>query len=514
MTVIGEEVVASQESISGLAKVVESLQASFDSRLTRSYDWRLKNLRAFQRMISDNMDVISEALLVDLNESDPRPHLLDCLREVDYMIPHLSDLMSAKSRTSEISWINFPARAEIVPEPLGTVLIVGTWNYPFHSALGPLPGAIAAGNTVLIKPGSLCRESSKCMNHLIRLYFNPKEIACIEGGIEIMQPLLNEFRFDHIFFTGGSGIGRIVMEAAAKYLTPVTLELGGKNPCVVTETADIDLAARRIAWGKWFTNAGQVCIAPDHLLVHESVADKLVAALSKSLIEFYPSGSRDDKSYCRIISRSHVSRLEKIWNHDKDFVVKRFGDIDMENKFVPPVIFDFMSDWDAFNKSACMSGGEIFGPLLPLVRYRTREECSKHLSGLKRLHGSPLVMYVFANEKARDVQSQYLESCASGAVVVNDCGIHIAEGCLPFGGVGKSGMGKYHSEKTFEVFSHFRSVLWKTGWLDVPFRYPPSNRFGSRMMDLFLWAAKKRVTPLRVAKAVLVLALLYKIFRR
>jgi len=511
--IMSEEVVASEESISGLPEMINQLQSSFTLGITRSYEWRYQNLKNFQKMIQDNFDVISTALLADLNSNDIHAHLFDCLREVEYMLRNLKSLMKPKSVTSEISWVNFPATAEVVPEPLGTVLIVGTWNYPFHSALGPVPGAIAAGNTVLVKPGSLSRESSRCIAQLVRVYFNPKEIACIEGGIEVMKPLLNHFRFDHIFFTGGSGIGRVVMEAAAKNLTPVTLELGVKNRCIVTESSDIALAARRIAWGKWFTNAGQVCIAPDHLLVHESVAEQLIVELGKMAEEFFHQTPLHDPSYCRIISRGHTERLSKILDSDKQFEVLRFGDVSIDDKFVPPIVLDFKSDWKAFGNSEAMSG-EIFGPILPVIRYSTTEECSRYLSTLKQTHGSPLAMYVFSGECAKSVREKFLSVCPSGAVVVNDCGIHIAEGCLPFGGVGKSGIGKYHSGKTFEIFSHHRAVLWKTGWLDVPFRYPPVGPIGHKLMVVLLWAARKNLTPLRVAKTLLVIGLLYKIFRR
>ncbi len=511
---MSEEVVASPELIASISSLVSDLQTSFRSQITRSYEWRLRNLKAFKKMLEENLDMISFALRSDLNEFDYQPHLLDCLREVEFMISNLKKLMKSKCVTSEISWINFPASGEIVPEPLGTVLIVGTWNYPFHSALGPLPGAIAAGNTVLIKPGSLCRESSQCIRELVRRYFNPKEIACVEGGIEVMNVILSSsVRFDHVFFTGGSNVGRIVMEAAAKNLTPVTLELGGKNPCIVTASADIKLAARRIAWGKWFTNAGQVCIAPDHLVVDESVADKLIEELSDMITEFFPLGPKDDNAYCRIISKSHTDRLMKIIEGDEKFVVKKFGGVSRNDRLVPPTILDFQSDWESFKNSAAMNA-EIFGPILPIIRYKTTEECSEYLSSLGKTHGSPLVMYVFSNESANSISKNFLSYVSSGGVVINDCGIHIAEGCLPFGGIGKSGIGKYHNGKTFEIFTHSRSVLWKTGYLDVPFRYPPIGPVGAKLMTLLLWASRKNITPIRVAKSLIILGLLYKILRR
>jgi len=273
------------------------------------------------------------------------------------------------------------------------------------------------------------------------------------------------------------------------------------------------LAARRIAWGKWFTNAGQVCIAPDHLVVHDSIADQLIVALRKMGEEFFPQGPAHDPAYCRIISRGHTERLAKIFNTDKKFEGFRVGDISIDDKFVPPIVLDFKSDWEVFAKSASMAN-EIFGPILPIIRYKSSDECSRYLAGLKQVHGSPLALYVFSSESANSVSQHILSICSSGAVVVNDCGIHIAEGCLPFGGIGKSGMGKYHSGKSFEVFTHFRAVLWKTGWLDVPFRYPPMSGIGNQLMQLLLWAARKNITPLRVAKTLLVIGLLYKIFRR
>jgi len=475
----------------------------------------MKNLKSFRKMILDNMDVIEIALKADLNQLDANIHLVDCLREVEFMMSNLGSLMRSKSVTSEISFINFPARGEIVPEPLGTVLIVGTWNYPFHSALGPLPGAIAAGNTVFIKPGSLCHASSRLIRELVRGYFNPKEIACMEGGIEIMQPLLNDMRFDHIFFTGGSGIGKIVMEAAGRNLTPVTLELGGKNPCIITKSADLVLAARRIAWAKWASNAGQVCIAPDHVLVHADIADAFLIELGKTVHEFFPNGTHEDPAYCRIISHGHTKRLKGIIEKDEKFVVKNFLSTKdpADEKYVPPTVIDFGSDMNAFRNSAAMAG-EIFGPILPIVRFDSTSECVEYLSSHSRANGAPLALYVFSRDGTGLVKNQFMPACPSGGVVVNDCSMHIAEGCLPFGGVGISGVGKYHDGKTFEIFSHFRPVLWKNGWLDIPSRYPPYSTWGMRMVSMMLWMSRKNITPVRVLKLALLVGLVYKIIRR
>lgn len=502
-----EEVVATLDEISEVDVHYEKLQESFSSGPNQSFQQRIKHLRQLQRLVNDNEALLSAALKADLNQDDPTPHLVDCKRETDFMISNLSSLMSRQSVTSQMSVVNFPCSAALVPQPLGVVLIIGTWNYPFHSALGPLAGALAAGNCVVVKPGSLARNSSKLMAELVKKYFDPSVVCCIEGGKEITAPLLTK-RWDHVFFTGGSGLGKIVMSAAAKHLTPVTLELGGKNPVIVAASADVALAARRIAWGKWASNAGQVCIAPDHVFVHADIADAFLHAMKEMIEQFFPRGPLEDTGYCRIVSKAHTARLATICESDKAFTVLG-GETDVESKYVSPTILDFGSDLVAFESSASMQS-EIFGPILPVVRF-SDVDCVERLVKKRTRLAQPLSFYVFSSESKRSVTDRWVSTCASGAVVVNDCGIHIVEEHLPFGGVGCSGMGAYHGKKTFDLFTHYKPVLWKSGWLDIPMRYPPGSVWRRRVVSLLLWLARKNVTPLRVGKTLLVFALLYKI---
>ena len=504
---LSEEVEATADEISRIASVRDTLNATFASGETRSYKSRLFKLKQFRKMLQDNEKLISEALIADLHQNDPLPHLVDCVREVDFMISNLSTLMQPESVTSKISLINFPASAELVSQPVGVVLIIGTWNYPFYAALGPLAGAIAAGNCVLIKPGSLSRNSSKVISQLIRKYFDPAHVACIEGGKEVNLELL-ELKWDHIMFTGSMTLARSVMAAASKFLTPVTLELGGKNPVVVAESADIKLAARRIAWGKWANNAGQVCISPDHVFVHASLADAFVSEIKVIMKQFFTNDVKSSPDYCRIISRRHTERIGEIIESDKQFVVQG-GIIDLETKFVAPTVIDFGLDWNAFRESACMQQ-ELFGPILPIVRYESIAHVEQFVLHATR-QSQPLAFYVFSRESKSAIHNRWISKCASGAFVVNDCNIHIVEDALPFGGIGQSGMGNYHGKKTFSAFSHYKPVLWKSGWFDLSARYPPNNDSKRRLLAFIFWLSRRNITPIRIGMALFVGALLLRI---
>jgi aldehyde dehydrogenase (NAD+) len=510
-THLSEEVVASAPEIDTLAQVYKNLQDSFSTGVSRTFKARISGLRCLEKLISENYEAISEALRDDLNQADPTPHLQEIQRETQYMISHLSDLMKAKYVSSELSIVNFPGRAELVPEALGVVLIIGTWNYPFHSALGPLAGAIAAGNVVLVKPGSLSRKSSQLIAELIGRYFSPTAVACLEGGKEILQRIL-DLKWDHIMFTGSPGMGRIVMAAAARHLTSVTLELGGKNPVIVSENSDIDLAARRICWSKFASNAGQVCISCDHLFVHESVADKFLSAMATNLGLFFPKGPENDENYCRIVSKTHTERLKKIISIDKPFIVFG-GESDVNAKYISPTLIDFKNDWESFKQSCCMES-EIFGPILPIIRYRDIHEVESFLR-VRMRQQPPLAFYVFSSESHRALRNKWVSAdYPAGAVVINDCGMHIVEDCLPFGGIGTSGIGSYHGKKSFEIFTHYKPVLFKTSWLDISMRYPPLSPFNQRVVRFLLWMGRRNITPLNIGKFVLVVALLWRIMKR
>ena len=503
-----EEVVASVSEIASLGSIYTQLSSSLVENKT--YVQRMNNLVQFRKMISENTSLIGEALLIDLHQNDPTPHITDCLSEVEYMISNLANLMKPKHVSSEISVVNFPARAKIVPEPLGVVLIVGSWNYPFHTALGPVPGALAAGNSILVKPGSLSRNSSRVMGELLVKYFPNGVIQCVQGGIETMTPLLTN-SWGHVFFTGGTKIGKIIMDSCSKTLTPVTLELGGQNPCIVTACADIALAARRIAWGKWATNAGQVCLAPNHVIVDESVAHALITELKKCIEQFFPNGPEADSNFCHIISKSHKKRLCTLLERDSAYVETKSAILNDKNSLcLPPTIVDFKSDWNAFINSACMEN-EIFGPILPIVTYTNfHATVDKYLTtGITR-NNAPLALYVFSKS---DACISAVTNTMAGTVVVNDTGMHIVERCLPFGGIGNSGIGCYHGKSTFDLFTHYKPILTKSGWMDIPFRYPPVSILGAKIVKFLLWLGRKEVTPLWIGKILLILGLVYKVMK-
>lgn len=505
---LSEEVEATADEINQIQAIHDAVNNNFVSGATRNYEKRRFNLKQLKKLLTENDELICASLKADLNQSDPFPHLLDCIREVDYMISNLSSLMRPVSVTKHISLINFPAYAQIVPEPLGVILIIGTWNYPFYAALGPLAGALAAGNCAVIKPASLSRNSSKVISELIKKYFDPSQVACIEGGKEVNVKLL-ELKWDHIMFTGSTGLAKSVMAAAAKHLTPVTLELGGKNPVIITESADLKLAARRIAWGKWANNAGQVCISPDHVFVHASVSDNFIKEVRSAISQFFPGDVQSSPDYSRIISRGHTERIGKMIESDKKYIIHG-GFIDAESKFISPTVMDFHSDWSSFTASACMSQ-EIFGPILPLVRYDKIEQVEKFVLTATR-NSQPLAFYIFSGESCSAIKNRWIDRSASGSVVVNDCSIHIVEEALPFGGVGQSGMGSYHGKKTFDNFTHFKPVLWKSGWFDLSARYPPSGGSWKRKILQFLfWLSLKNVTPVRIGMSLLVGVLIVRI---
>jgi acyl-CoA reductase-like NAD-dependent aldehyde dehydrogenase len=350
----------------------------------------------------------------------------------------------------------FPASAKIYPEPLGVVLIIGPWNYPFQLNILPLVGAIAAGNCAIVKPSEIAANTSKVVAELINKTFDPAYIAAVEGGVETSQQLLAE-KFDYIFFTGGTNVGRVVMEAAAKNLTPVTLELGGKSPCIVDSDISIENSAKRIVWGK-FINAGQTCIAPDYLLVNRAVKSEFLTAVTETIRSFYGENPAESTDYCRIISERHFNRLAEFL---KDGKIVIGGETNAEEKYIAPTVIDGVS-WDA-----PVMQEEIFGPILPVLEYSDLEEAIALINSRPK----PLALYLFSRDKQK--QKRVLRDTSSGGVCINDTVMQGALTSLPFGGVGNSGIGSYHGKASFDTFSHYKSVLNKGLWFDLEWRYAP-----------------------------------------
>lgn len=428
----------------------------FDAGKTRDVAFRLQQLRALKQAVIDHQAAILQALHDDFRKSEFEAYATEIgvIREIDHAIKHLKQWV--KPRRVSTSLTQFPSSAKVVPEPLGVVLIISPWNYPFQLMISPLIGAIAAGNCAMLKPSEFAPHTSKAIADLIQHTFDPSYVTVIEGGVETSQTLLEE-RYDHIFFTGGTAIGRIVMAAAAKHLTPVTLELGGKSPCIVDRDIDLPTAARRIAWGK-FINAGQTCIAPDYLLVQEDMKPALVEALKRTIIDFYGENPADSPDYPRLISDRQFQRVESLLSSG---TIILGGQTNASDRYIAPTLLDQVAPDSPIMQE------EIFGPILPILTYRTLEEAIAFVNERPK----PLALYLFS--RSTDAQAQVLSRTSSGGLCFNDTVMQVGVPDLPFGGVGPSGMGSYHGKAGFDALSHHKSVLTTSFWLDLNWRYAP-----------------------------------------
>lgn len=429
----------------------------FQSGQTKDISFRIKQLKLLKQLILDQKSEIFERLSADLSKPIFESYALEIglsIKEIDYALKHIKAWTTPQKLSVPIEQI--PGSAWVYPEPLGIVLIVGAWNYPFQLIISPLVGAIAAGNCTILKPSEFAPHTSQFLADLFQKHFDPAYIALVEGGIETSQQLFKE-KFDHIFFTGSTTVGKIVMEAAAKNLTPVTLELGGKSPCIVDSDINLDLTARRITWGK-FINAGQTCIAPDYLLVDKIIKKALLKKIEDCIQEFYGANPVKSPDYARIINQKHFERLLKFF---KDGEIIIGGETDSEDRYIAPTVIDNVT-WDA-----PVMQEEIFGPILPIIEYDTLTEAIE----LVNQRPKPLALYFFSRNKNH--QERILRETSSGGVSINDTAMQFGVTALPFGGVGNSGIGKYHGNSSFETFSHQKSVLKKSFLLDLKWRYAP-----------------------------------------
>jgi len=444
------------------ADVVQRQRRFFETGATRPLAFRMEQLQRLRQAVLDRRDRITAAITADLG----RPYFeayafeVGAIKEIDYVLKHLAKW--AKPKRVSVPLEQKPGKAQIVPEPLGVVLIIGPWNYPVQLVLGPLVAAIAAGNCAVLKPSELAPASSQVVAELVKETFDPDFVTVAEGGAEVSQSLLEE-RFDHIFFTGGTAIGKVVMAAAAKHLTPVTLELGGKSPCIVDADVDLSVATRRILWGK-FINAGQTCVAPDYLLVDRRVKGALLEQMQTTLKQAYGEDPSQSPDLGRIVSDRHFQRLTALLHSGTTLTG---GDTDPSQRYIAPTILDNVSS------DAPVMQEEIFGPILPVLEYERLEEAIAFINRRPK----PLALYVFSRRKA--IQQQVIQQTSSGGVCVNDTIMHIGISDLPFGGVGDSGIGSYHGKAGFDTFSHAKSVFTKPFWLDLDWRYPPyANKMG------------------------------------
>lgn len=439
-----------------IESVVRRQRAYFRTGDTRSIEFRTNQLKRLRQAILDREAAIMQAVQADLRKPDFEAFATEVgvIQEIDYAIKHLRSWMKPKSIGAPPE--QFPAKAQIIPEPLGVVLIIGPWNYPFQLMISPLVGSIAAGNCALLKPSEIAPHTSRVVADLIEATFDPQYIAIVEGGVEVSQAVLNE-KFDHIFFTGGTAIGKIIMAAAAKHLTSVTLELGGKSPCIVDADIDLKTAAKRIVWGK-FINAGQTCIAPDYLLVDRRIKPQLIEAITAALREFYGDDPATSPDYGRIVSDRHFERLAHLMQNGQPIVG---GQLNESDRYIAPTLLD------SVDLDAPLMQEEIFGPLLPVIEYSDIEEAIDLILSKPK----PLALYLFTRNKP--LQQRILQETSSGGACLNETIMHVGVAQLPFGGVGESGIGKYHGKASFDTFSHYKSILAKPFWLDLPWRYAP-----------------------------------------
>ena len=441
--------------------IVEAQRAFFRSGETLSLKFRQRALCALSKAMKIWESRIAEALWKDLHKSYEEAYLTELsivLGEIDSHLHHLKRWMLPKHVGTPVKMM--PSRSKVMAEPLGCTLIMAPWNYPVQLLLNPLVGAISAGCTAVLKPSPYVPHTSKVLEAMIKETFRPEYIAVVQGNRDVNTALLAE-RYDLIFFTGSPQLGRTVMRAASENLTPVVLELGGKSPCIVDKDANIGMAARRIAWGKSL-NAGQTCIAPDYLLVHEDVKEPLVAALKKEFVCLLGPNPKEAKHFVRIVNERAFDRLVG-YIEGADVVMG--GDYDRSERYIAPTIIDHV------DVDSPIMQEEIFGPIFPIVTFRTTDEAIHFVQEREK----PLALYYFSESK-QSIR-KVLKHTSSGGTCINDTIMHIANEKLPFGGVGASGMSAYHGKESFRVFSHYRAVVTTTTRLDLPFRYMPYKFF-------------------------------------
>ncbi len=449
--------------------LVEKQKQYFRTGATKDIAYRLNALQTLRDGIKNHEQKFIDALKADLNKSEFEAYSTEIgivLEEIRFTLKHLRKW--AKPQKVKTPLTHIGSTGYIYPEPYGTALIISPWNYPFQLAIAPLIGAIAAGNCSILKPSELTPKTSAVLGELIHALFPEEYITVVQGGVETSQALLQE-KTDTIFFTGSVPVGKIVMEAASKNLIPVTLELGGKSPCIVHEDANIKLAAKRIAWGK-FLNAGQTCIAPDYLYLHQSIREKFLTHLHESIKELYGERPLTNPNYTRIVSERHFDRLASFLTNG---VIRIGGNTNKDGLAIEPTVLTRIT-WDD-----PVMQDEIFGPILPVLEY---SQLSEVIEGIRN-HPNPLALYVFTESDA--TAQEVLQSISFGGGCVNDTVYHVASPYLPFGGVGSSGVGAYHGKGSFDTFSHHKSVLKQTTLFDIPFRYP-NMKNGLKKLKYFL----------------------------
>lgn len=453
-----------------LQKIVSAQRGFFATDATKSVSFRKEALRKLYSEIVSSEKEIFAALQKDLHKSDFEGYMTEVgiIRdECRHTIAHIKNWAKPTRVSTPLS--QFPAHSFILKEPYGVALIMSPWNYPFQLTLAPLIGAIAAGNCAVIKPSAYSPATSQVIADLIAKIFPPEYVTVVQGGRKENAELL-DIRFDYIFFTGSTTVGHLVMEKASRYITPISLELGGKSPAIIDQTTNLSLAATRLCWGK-FLNAGQTCIAPDYILIYEDAKAAFLTEMARAISEAFPNGAMQDEDYVHIINEKQFSRLLPLL---KDGHTVIGGASDASTRCIEPTVLDNIT----FDSPVMQN--EIFGPILPILTYTDLDEAL----ALLKTRPKPLALYIFSKSKA--TCDKILRSISFGGGCINDSVIHFATSGIGFGGVGDSGMGAYHGKKSFDTFTHEKGIVDKKTWLDLPMRYQPYKKSNFRLLRKFL----------------------------
>jgi len=453
-----------------IAKIVNQQKSFFNSNSTKEVNLRIETLKKLKHILKKNEDRLYTAIYDDFKKSAFETYIA----ELSLIYNELNDAIRnlkkwSKQKRVRTNLANFPAKSYIIPEPLGTVLVISAWNYPYQLALIPAIAAIAAGNTVVIKPSEIPNNTSNILAKLINSNFDANHLSVIEGGVETTTELLQQ-KWDKIFFTGSTPVGKIIYKAAAETLTPVTLELGGKSPTFVLADCNIKVTAKRIVWSK-FLNAGQTCIAPDYLLVEKRIETELLEALKKEIQEFYPPSQNINENYVQIVNERNFIRLKQLIPNDKIYYG---GETNPENRSISPTLLHNISFEDHIMQD------EIFGPILPIISFENLEDVITKIKEREK----PLSLYVYSKNKI--IIKKILHEVSFGGGAINESLVQMSNPNLPFGGVGASGIGAYHSKTGFDTFTHYKSILHKTSWMEPTLKYIPFTKLKKKILKFLL----------------------------
>ena len=450
--------------------LIQSQKDYFDSNITKDPDFRIRQLKHLKSVLKSNEKLLDEAIYKDFKKSSFENYVTELsliYHEINIAMGNLKDWSKKKKVGTPASMA--PGSSYILPEPLGVTLTIGAWNYPYQLSIAPVVAALAAGNTAIIKPSELALNTSHAMAAVINDNFDAQYLHVVEGGVEETTALLNE-KFDKIFYTGSGNVGRIIMGAAAKHLTPVTLELGGKSPAFVFNDANIQIAAKRLVWAK-FLNGGQTCVAPDYLLVEKGMKEKLIEEIEKQILKYHGENPMESEGFVRIINPRHFERIMKLLDTEKIVIG---GETNKEELYIAPTVMDNINFDDTVMQE------EIFGPVLPIIEFDDLDWAIKQVKDRDK----PLALYVFTSSKKNTEKIFHEISFGGGAV--NDAVMHLANANLPFGGVGESGMGSYHGKAGFDTFSHFKSIYSHATLLEPNLKYTPYTKNKFKLMRLML----------------------------